>query len=353
MRRTTLALAIAGGLLASAAGQASAAGSWTDEPVPSGHQSGALNAVDAADGETWAFGSGTNGSTPVDEASATYRRDAEGWHEIPTPNIGMLTDGEVTGHDDAWAVGSSGKDDGGTLHWDGKQWTKAQLAAPPEGAPKPVSLKALAPDDVWVSGAAGQHGMVQHWDGKSWTALPVPQLPGVWSLDNIEGTSTNDLWAVGGFSSPDRNVALHWDGTTWTEMPVPDGSGQPDDNEQLDNVLPLAPDDVWVSGASGPRSTPKPFTAHWDGARWTNVDLGERTGDVTNLTQSRGEVLLFGANAGGDPYVLRHDGTQWTDAGPAPRGKIYASTPQDGGLLGVGTAGKGGPGVPYASTYQQ
>ncbi|GAA4855672.1 hypothetical protein [Saccharopolyspora rosea] len=254
-----------------------------------------------------------------------------------------------------WAVGSTAKGGGSAVHWDGEEWKQVGLAAPGGGDPRPVALKAFGPRDVWaVGGLWGQRGMAQHWDGAQWTDVPVPQEASApWTLQDVDGTAPDDVWSVGYVSEPYHAVALHWDGRTWQDVPVPDGSGKPGDPEELTDVLAAAPNDVWVGGQFGPRSTPTPFTAHWDGAQWTVVGLGSRTGTVDQLVRVDGQVQLFGTSSDGKPFALRHDGTAWRDV-PAPAGNVYSATVQDGGdVLGVGASGAPGYERPYASTYRR
>lgn len=77
-----------------------------------------------------------------------------------------------------------------------------------------------APDDVWaVGGFAGRAGFIWHWDGAEWTEAELPEdiprngveLP---SLFKVWGRASDDVWVVGGLGT-----VLHWDGTAWSNVP--------------------------------------------------------------------------------------------------------------------------------------
>ncbi|MGW1676914.1 hypothetical protein [Saccharopolyspora sp. NPDC002376] len=317
-----------------------------------------LTAAGSAQGESWAFGF-ISESSP-DDTSAVYRKGEQGWQQVPIENFGRLVDGEVLAPDDVWTVGVPTKTKpGGMAHWDGQEWTRVDLAGPPGSLPEPTALKAFAPDDVWTVGGAGR-GMAQHWDGQAWTDVPVPALAEhdweAWKLTDVEGVASNDLWAVGYSTWPNgsRTVALHWDGQAWTEVPAPDVNGDPSVLEVLDNVLALAPDDVWVGGHSGPESRGVPYTAHWDGKAWQVIELGE-SGKITQLVQVGDQVQLFGVGPNGEPFRLGWDGAAWRGLPAPPMVRVYGAAVQDdGSVLGVGNrTGEGAVFEPYTATYHE
>ncbi|MDA3630136.1 hypothetical protein OU415_32235 [Saccharopolyspora sp. WRP15-2] len=356
MRRTAATLLATAGLLVGSVGQASAVGSWSEEPVPTSAKSGMLTAAGSAAGESWAFG--FNSDSSPNETSEVYRKDEQGWQQVPIENFGRLVDGEVLAPDDVWTVGVPTKTKpGGMAHWDGQTWTRVDPA--PGTSPDPVALKAFAADDVWAVGGAGR-GTAQHWDGRAWTDVPVPDLAEhdyeSWKLTDVEGVASNDLWAVGYSTWPNgsRTIALHWDGRAWTEVPVPDVDEDPGVIEALDNVLALAPDDVWVGGHRTVQGQEVPFTAHWDGRAWETFELGE-AGTITQLLQVGDQVQLFGVGPNAEPFRLGWDGAGWQGLIAPPMVRVYGAAVQDDGtVFGVGNrTGEGAAFEPYTATYRE
>jgi hypothetical protein len=78
---------------------------------------------------------------------------------------------------------------------------------------------ALSDKDVWAVGGSG----IIHWNGRGWQIYraPVQHPPG--RVGAIDGTSPNDIWAVGG-QNEDASIlsgleplALHWNGSSWRQ----------------------------------------------------------------------------------------------------------------------------------------
>lgn len=357
MIRTAATLVATAGLLAGPVGQASATGSWTEEPVPASAESGSLTAAGSAQGESWAFGYTSKSEGPEGGKGAIFRKDAQGWQQVPIDTVGSLTDGAVIAPGDIWTISlPSVGGPGASAHWDGQQWTRVDLAAPHGEHPHPQALKAFAPDDVWTVGRTGTtSGMAQHWDGKAWTDVPVPQIDdGLYTLEDVEGVAPNDMWAVGQATSTSRSIALHWDGNAWTEVPTPDVNGEPGVPEGLTNVLALAADDVWVGGYSGEADYEVPYTAHWDGTAWNVFEFGE-TGKVSQFLQVGGQLQLFGVGPTREPFWFGWGNGRWEVKLAPPMVRVYGAVVQgDGTILGVGDrTGEGARLEPYTATYHE
>ncbi len=130
--------------------------------------------------------------------------------------------------------------------------------------------------DIWITGARPPSTTeFWHYDGTSWTQHRASQPPkgipgGLW------GTSPGKLWSVhsGGES-------FHWDGSAWT----PQRSGT---TSHLATVFGFAPDDVFVTGASG-------ALRHFDGTSWNNVpNNANRHTHFNTLCGLRRDQLITG-----------------------------------------------------------
>src|SRR3989442_11334297 len=95
--------------------------------------------------------------------------------------------------------------------------------------------------------------------GRTGTMVPAPAVDGYY-LNSVSGTSSTDVWAVGGdFSGNPPPLALHWDGAAWTQFSVTDGF--------LQDVVDISPTDAWAVGPGGYSV----YVQHWDGTAWNPV----------------------------------------------------------------------------------
>ncbi|AWS46004.1 hypothetical protein [Streptosporangium sp. 'caverna'] len=313
-----------------------------------------------------------------------------------------LLDVTATGPRDAWAIGyqDSAEDREGlpaVLRWDGSRWREVKL--PVVGAYHLEGVGASGPDDVWVVGN-GRSAFAAHWNGQSWTR----QRPfGVTEDYRLDGVATDggkswfagngpsggvvlewkeqefhnvmnaggtlnaitaregDVWAVG-VSEKRTPLVCHGTGDgTWdrTEIPEIPGGG-------LNRVWQISPSDVWAVGeiTAGPDNPEvryaQPLVLHWDGSRWTRVEVPVPRGTLHGITAiGPGDLWVSGIDAGhaGQPLFLHFDGRRWSrEYGPLFRayaeGQQYdesddvgrvgiARVPGTGTLLAVGSIGSG------------
>lgn len=160
------------------------------------------------------------------------------------------------------------------MHWDGSNFTTTDVPYIPElmllGYGDGHSINdavAFGPDDIWAVGQA--HGSnfspasnIWHWDGSSWEFVPGP-TPGLYNaLFAIEAVAPDDIWASGAYT-PEGGGAqpafyLHWDGASWSEVPAPGGGG---------TLVVRGEDDVISSaGIYGGQGI-----FRWDGTAWSQV----------------------------------------------------------------------------------
>lgn len=136
-----------------------------------------------------------------------------------------------------------------------------------------------APDDVWAVGYYSTTGryktLIEHWNGTVWSIIPGPN-PGTYDnvLRGVSAVSTTDAWAVGDYSNDPTYIArhvltLHWDGTQWNIVPNPDPGAN--GTNYLNGVKALASNDVWAVGSYTTTSRTE-LTMHWDGTQWLQRD---------------------------------------------------------------------------------
>ena len=204
----------------------------------------------------------------------------------------------VRAPDDAWAVGDGVDAGSWMIHWDGQRWHRVAFPTYGYGALL-HGVSAVAPDDVWVSGAVNHDGtqasLVAHWDGSTWTRLATPSPPHEQAnLDGIEMTSASDGFAVGSVFDPAQNaahaLALRWDGSTWvrTALPFPGGGAF----TGLRAVSASSPTNVWAVG----RALGREVVLRWDGASWTSMPVPTGTGQLQSVSVYGRDLVAVSGN---------------------------------------------------------
>lgn len=270
------------------------------------------------------------------------------WEEVTVPDLGEgggLSALDAVSPRNVWAVGNTGPKgdrEGLVRHYDGTAWQEVKL---PDTAPTMSDVRAFGADQVWTVG--GQSA--GNFDGSAWTFtdVPMPADGSPW-LTSIDGWSKDNLWAVGNTGAvgggPDGYAFLeHWDGEKWSkvDIPVPAGVTQ----FSAWQVTAISTDDVWVVGSLYTSGGEKPLLAHYDGSAWTVEDpAGLPDGAGTAVAGLSGEVWMAGF--GGDPsdptdgvpMLLRRDGGKWVQVDtPKETAWVYNLTPDgDGGLIAGG-----------------
>jgi hypothetical protein len=160
---------------------------WTRNPPD---QPATLDYVAAVSGhatdDVWAVGYSLVGER-FDEVPLIEHWDGDGWTKVPLGlpdgvTFGKLNSVSVVSADGAWAVGTTCCERTAPLflHWDGRKWTSVDDPTEPAEYKAPYAVDAVAADDVWVVGAAGERAgclrwpTLLHWDGDVWTEFESP-----------------------------------------------------------------------------------------------------------------------------------------------------------------------------------
>lgn len=246
--------------------------------------------------------------------------DGTAWSRVPAPSLGggedqnVLTGVAAISANDAWAVGSFSSIDPNsatalTLHWNGSTWRT--VANDCGRALREVF--ALSATDVWAVGG----GSTCRWNGASWVLHPANPGPSQQFVDlqDVSGTTSDDLWSVGVLSSScgegqvcSSGVAEHWNGTAWSFMGV---------GEVLYGVRAVSTDDVYAVGLGL-----GPAILHFDGAGWATVPAPTPTVPGT----------LFAVDAS-SPADLWAVGSRLT-GGPLQTLAEHAPSPTSGAVVG-------------------
>lgn len=261
------------------------------------------------------------------------------WTEAGSAGAGAVMESlAVTGHDEAWAVGSPGEDSGSgpIARWDGRAW---RSVAPPPGLRYPRVVSGTSPGNVWIF---DKDANAWQWDGRRWSARGRPpwKLPAF--LDDAVVTGPGDVWVAGGehdgaAGDPRRRPRLaRWSPSGWSVMPSPRSAGPGIRHFGAD-----ASGGLWaLTGDSEAGST----VERWDGRRWTVVPApawpAGATVDFRELAVvSEREVWVAGSTwmPGHRPTALlmRWDGDRWNPVPDLPADAIAFDAVASDGHGGV------------------
>src|SRR5437660_12858321 len=84
----------------------------------------------------------------------------------------------------------------------------------------------------------------------AWQIVSSPSPGGASRLLGVAAETPTDVWAVGYYSADYRTqlpLALHWDGQAWSTSPT----ASIDSPAAFNDVVEIAPDDVWAVGDQG------------------------------------------------------------------------------------------------------
>ncbi|MCC2274674.1 hypothetical protein LKL35_04355 [Streptomyces sp. ET3-23] len=321
---------------------------WQLFPCPETYGTLGFNGLDfAPDGTGWAVGDHTTwgGFFEGSETEpAAWRWDGTQWTRFAASAFGdceTLRSVSVGGRDDAWAVGSATDLTPRLLHWDGKAWTNRTAGLRSAVQPARVSGSGSG---VWLVGTrgGGDFGpVVLRWNGAQWSEVALPaDVAGNVSLSTVKAVAPDNVWVAGdiadgtGSASVRKPLVLHWDGGGWTRLPSPAGAAA----GAVQDVL-VKDDDVWAAGYAGG----VPLAARWDGRAWTATSPAVVKGaGITGLASYGAEVRATGYQL---PPLQRWDGRAWSTATPPfayVSGTAVLATGPDGSLWMAGRGGKSG-----------
>ncbi len=225
------------------------------------------------------------GSRPSEygHRAVTLHWDGLNWNSVATPDF--MSDTGLSGvaaisPKDVWAVGYSNNHPL-ILHWDGIGWAIMPAITTGQQGPSVwqggalLGVSALATDNVWAVGWRHDDGITQplavHWDGMSWSAISSPGLDPDAMFTAVSGRSSDDVWAVGYYSTPKQTLIEHWNGTQWTAMPSPNAAGF--GNNELRGVAAIADNDAWAVGNYSNQVTGamQGLMLHWNGSQWKTM----------------------------------------------------------------------------------
>ncbi len=238
-----------------------------------------------------------------------------------------------------------------TWEWDGAQWLRASVAAPPARWLHTLVFDAVRSRIVLAGGVGAwtdgdplpeseELADVWTWDGSVWTEVtpvavaPSPRIEHDMAYDKRRGRVVlfggGGVTPLGNLYSPATATTWEWDGSRWVDKtPV---AGPSPRFEPAIAYEPSRLRRIVLFGGIADYAPFQPFgdTWEWDGSQWTEVTPPAGRSPVARFRHDlaaghgSGRVLLFGgADAGAFRYAdtWEWDGTVWvetTPLGPVP-----------------------------------
>jgi hypothetical protein len=230
------------------------------------------------------------------EPSPLFHYTGDSWHRVQTP-LFYFSDIAPVGPDEAWLLGSDGQGQC-TCIVHVQQGTATIALRVPQGDIGLSRLRALAPDDIWATGARYssspssppekkdlQTPVVYHYNGSSWQPVDVNAPAGV---QQVEVLAADDMWATltvvprassGQQVPPESNIQVlyHYSSGTWRQVALPyadlvsvsfiPGASTPDDLWAYGTYLVLTPDPK--SDGSAKIAVGQLVLLHYANGTWT------------------------------------------------------------------------------------
>ena len=209
------------------------------------------------------------------------------WSIVPSPNptaVAQLYGVASITTNDVWAVGNSLTNASPrynqTLaeHWNGSQWSIVPTMNLGSSNNEFSGVAAVSTNDVWAvggytSGANMDRTLIERWNGSQWSVVSSPNV-GQDSdfLKGITIVSTNDIWAVGvDYTQNGANSATlveHWNGTQWSVVSSPNPGTT---RNALNAVTVVAANNIWAVGEYINNVLSYTLIEHWNGTQWSVV----------------------------------------------------------------------------------
>ncbi|RII08099.1 hypothetical protein DSC45_33505 [Streptomyces sp. YIM 130001] len=300
---------------AHAAPRPSAADGWQEVAVPPAEPAARFYAVAAA-GPALAWAVGAQELQVGAGRPVAHTWNGTAWTPAGLGHLeGLVHLHAVAGNtEQAWALGVDVDDTALLFGWDGTTWQRETFPGQGEAGTTLTGIELAADGTAWASGRNGDKpGLLHHTAGGTWQWTPAIPGEAVPAPAHVHVASSGDIWAYG-------DVIARWDGD-WTVIPRRLGL-----RATVSGLLPVADDDIWLTGydygAGGPPGKPPGIDfERWNGEEWTDVAAPFSVGMLSGIVaddQGRPE-LIPGWDFWDQPraHYLRWDGTDWVgERGP-------------------------------------
>ena len=148
---------------------------------------------------------------------------------------------------------------------------------------------------------------------EDWTVVPLATIgEGDDCFSGVDGTSPNDVWAVGTWQNPYvfKSLIQHFDGTSWTKLPAPDTGSR----QWLEDVLAISPQSAIAVGSYiVGTSTGQPLAMEWNGAEWALMatPVFEGGADFEAIDRSPAGTIWVAGFLYGTAFLARRSEGGW------------------------------------------
>ncbi|MFC1480831.1 hypothetical protein ACFL6E_01120 [Candidatus Neomarinimicrobiota bacterium] len=167
-----------------------------------------------------------------------------------------------------------------------------------------IDIWGSSPDNVYITGhsSSGQ-GELWHFDGESWRSIPFHEMEGGLihggiGMNDIWGSSADDIWAVGDVFPGPTGMIVHYDGEKWsTELEL---------DQPLHGIWGRKSNDIYAVGESG-------VVKHYNGSGWEHIQLPDSL-SLQNVGGDRDDVFIYGGYwpfANRQHFMFQLSGTDW------------------------------------------
>ena len=177
------------------------------------------------------------------------------------------------------------------------------------------AVDAYASNEVWAVGYKYEGDLsfplVEHWDGSQWAIVPNPPNVIQSQMHGVAVVAPDDVWIVGAtWNVSDQAYVLHWDGATLQSVPCQN----PGFYGGFWSVAAVAANDVWAVGdTTDSHNDYKTLIEHWDGNSWSVVPSPSGDYDflqgVTAVSANDVWAVGYGLTSS---EILHWDGTRWS-----------------------------------------
>lgn len=291
----------------------------------------------------------------------TYYHDSTQWHKYSPPsqgiyNVHMLYGIAASSSTDAWTVGKYAPSSYQTLayHWNGFAWSLVTSDNPSTSSDELLSVAVDSSGNAYAVGDYYNNmPLIEKWNGTKFAqqTISLPSNATHASLNGVTFSSSSNGWAVGNAYSTSFGgwtyIIYHYDGTSWTSTLGSINAG-------LNSVTIVSSSEAWAIGSKGSSGTP--YILHYTSANGWQEDSSFSSYYPSNVTLNSisadavSNVWIAGSWNNGSqrfPFTLHYNGYYWVEIDPP---LTSGSVILQGIVVNSGNAWAGGFNSNYAGT---
>lgn len=189
----------------------------------------------------------------------------------------------------------------------------------------------VSPTEAWAVGysqdslsESNSKTLIEHYTNGKWSVVSSPNKIGAEDneLQGVSAIAPNDVWAVGRSGSNNtlpfhKALVEHWNGSTWTIVSTPEVPNSY--SVELKSISALSKNDVWAAGyySNSINNVAQPLILHWNGTKWEfarippSADHRQLFGITAIAANDVWAVGNTGGLYGGGTLALHFDGVRW------------------------------------------